>query len=38
VSLLRADLIEKLRANGSKRGLGYQTMLKVVVREHVDQH
>jgi len=32
------DLIEKLRAKGAKRGLGYQTMLKVIVMEHVDEY
>jgi hypothetical protein len=30
-------VIEKPRAKGAQRGLGYQTMLKVVVREHVDE-
>ena len=32
------DLIEKLRAKGAKRGLGYQTMLKVIVMEHLDEY
>lgn len=32
------DLIEKLRAKGVKRGLGYQTMLKMIVMEHVDEY
>ena len=32
------DLIEKLRAKGAKRGLGYQTMLKVIVTEHLDEY
>jgi uncharacterized protein (DUF4415 family) len=36
--LLDRDLIEKLRKKGAKRGLGYQTMLKVIVREHVDEY
>lgn len=31
-------LIEKLRAKGAKRGLGYQTMLKVIVMEHLDEY
>ena len=31
-------LIEKLRAKGAKRGLGYQTMLKVIVTEHLDEY
>jgi predicted DNA binding CopG/RHH family protein len=30
--------MEKLRAKGAKRGLGYQTMLKVIVREHLDEY
>ena len=36
--VLEKDLVEKLRAKGAKRGLGYQTMLKVIVREHVDEY
>lgn len=36
--VLERDLVGKLRAKGSKRGLGYQTMLKVIVREHVDEY
>ena len=32
------DLIEKLRAKGMKRGLGYQTMLKMIVMEHLDEY
>ena len=36
--LLDRDLVEKLRKKGAKRGLGYQTMLKVIVREHVDEY
>ena len=32
------DLIEKLRAKGAKRGLGYQTMLKVIVTVHLDEY
>lgn len=31
-------LIEKLREKGAKRGLGYQTMLKVIVTEHLDEY
>jgi predicted DNA binding CopG/RHH family protein len=31
-------LIEKLRAKGVKRGLGYQTMLKMIVIEHLDEY
>jgi uncharacterized protein (DUF4415 family) len=36
--VLERDLVEQLRAKGAKRGLGYQTMLKVIVREHVDEY
>ncbi len=32
------DLVEKLRQKGAHRGLGYQTMLKLIVREHVDEY
>ena len=36
--VLEPDLIDKLRKKAAKRGLGYQTMLKVIVREHVDEY
>ena len=36
--VLERDLVEKLRKKAAKRGLGYQTMLKVIVREHVDEY
>jgi len=36
--VLEQDLIEKLRKKAAKRGLGYQTMLKMIVREHVDEY
>jgi predicted DNA binding CopG/RHH family protein len=36
--VLEQDLIDKLRNKAAKRGLGYQTMLKVIVREHVDEY
>ena len=32
------DLVAKLREKGAHRGLGYQTMLKLIVREHVDEY
>jgi predicted DNA binding CopG/RHH family protein len=35
---LDQDLIERLRAKGVKRGLGYQTMLKMIVMEHLDEY
>ncbi len=33
-----AQLKEFDRAKGAKRGLGYQTMLKVIVMEHLDEY
>ena len=36
--LLAPALIEKLRAKAAKRGIGYQTMLKIIVHEHVDDY
>lgn len=36
--MLDAKLVAKLRAKGKKRGLGYQTMLKLIVHEHVDDY
>ena len=36
--LLGDDLIRRLREKGAKRGLGYQTMLKVIVREHLEEY
>lgn len=36
--LLESELVEQLRAKGSKRGLGYQTMLKLIVREHLHEY
>ncbi len=36
--LLDEELLERLREKGAKRGLGYQTMLKVIVREHPDDY
>lgn len=36
--VLEQDLIDKLRKKAAKRGLGYQTMLKVIVHEHVDEY
>jgi predicted DNA binding CopG/RHH family protein len=36
--LLDAALIDALRRKGAKRGLGYQTMLKLIVREHLDEY
>lgn len=36
--LLDADLVDRLREKAAKRGLGYQTMLKVIVREHLEEY
>jgi uncharacterized protein (DUF4415 family) len=36
--VLDNDLVAKLRQKGARRGLGYQTMLKLIVREHVDDY
>lgn len=36
--LLAEDLIQALRKKGAKRGIGYQTMLKIIVREHVGEY
>jgi predicted DNA binding CopG/RHH family protein len=36
--VLEQDLIDKLRKKAAKRGLAYQTMLKVIVREHLDEY
>ena len=32
------DLVAKLRKKGARRGLGYQTMLKLIVREHISEY
>lgn len=36
--VLDPALIEKLRRKGKRRGLGYQTMLKLIVHEHIDEY
>jgi hypothetical protein len=36
--VLEPDLIADLRAAGAKRGLRYQTMLKLILREHVKDY
>ena len=36
--LLEDDLMTELRKKAAKRGLGYQTMLKMIVREHLDEY
>ncbi len=36
--LLDPAIIDKLKAKAGKRGIGYQTMLKIIVHEHVDDY
>ncbi len=36
--LLDDELIASLREKATKRGIGYQTMLKIIVREHLDDY
>ena len=36
--LLELDLVRELREKGARRGLGYQTMLKMIVREHLHEY
>lgn len=36
--LLDPAIIEKLKEKAGKRGIGYQTMLKIIVHEHVDDY
>ena len=36
--VLDDDLVRRLRTKAAKRGLGYQTMLKMIVREHLDEY
>lgn len=36
--LLTKELIGKLRAKAALRGIGYQTMLKIIVHEHLDEY
>jgi predicted DNA binding CopG/RHH family protein len=31
-------IIKKLRTKAEKRGIGYQTMLKIIIHEHVDEY
>jgi hypothetical protein len=35
---LNPAIIEKLRSKAEKRGIGYQTVLKIIVHEHVDEY
>lgn len=36
--LLDPAMIEKLKSKAAHRGIGYQTMLKIIVHEHVDEY
>ncbi|OFV95004.1 MAG: hypothetical protein A3F68_11910 [Acidobacteria bacterium RIFCSPLOWO2_12_FULL_54_10] len=36
--LLDASLIGKLKEKAGDRGIGYQTMLKIILHEHVDDY
>jgi predicted DNA binding CopG/RHH family protein len=36
--LLDPILVTKLKKKAESRGIGYQTMLKIIVHEHVDQY
>ncbi len=36
--LLDPAIIDKLKDKAAKRGIGYQTMLKIIVHEHVDDY
>ena len=36
--LLDDELINLLKHKGRKRGLGYQTLLKMIVREHLHEY
>jgi hypothetical protein len=36
--LLEADVVRKLKAKGVKRGIGYLTMMKIIVHENVDRY
>lgn len=36
--LLDPELVKQLREKGRKRGLGYQTLLKLIVREHLHEY
>lgn len=36
--LIGDDLIAKLKEKAAKRGIPYQTMMKMIVREHIDDY
>ena len=35
---LHPSIIAKLKVKAEKRGIGYQTMLKIILHEHVDDY
>ena len=36
--LLPPFIVEKLKEKAQSRGIGYQTMLKIIIHEHVDDY
>lgn len=36
--LLNESLVTKLKTKAQRKGIGYQTLLKIIVMEHVDQY
>jgi predicted DNA binding CopG/RHH family protein len=36
--MLDKSLIAKLKEKAQQRGIGYQTMLKIILHEHVDEY
>jgi predicted DNA binding CopG/RHH family protein len=36
--LLDPAIVKKLKRKARSRGIGYQTMLKIIVHEHVDEY
>jgi len=36
--LLSPKIISRLKEKAAKRGIGYQTMLKIIVHEHLDEY
>lgn len=36
--MLDPDIITKLKEKAHTRGIGYQTMLKIIIHEHVDEY
>jgi len=36
--VIEPGLIAELRAKAARKGIGYQTLLKMIVREHIDEY